>query len=249
MTVLKKGDDGVLVVQLQELLTKHGFTCIADGDFGNGTEAKVKEFQQKKGLLADGVVGKISWNALGVPSAEDNKWLIVQDSVVLTPVIEPVIVALDKYFEEANHKAYVTSGLRDSKDQLRIIKGYLVRKGLDKKYPEAMSCDVNDKLPNGDYVWQMAWSNLLNINVIINPPLPATVLMNYIRGTVNRKGKVIGSSPHAPGLALDIGGGGNGINDELAIILKAMKDKKIPGLRGYLAERENNCLHVDCQKA
>jgi hypothetical protein len=35
-----------------------------DGDFGPGTEAKVKAWQSSKGLTADGVVGPVSWKAM-----------------------------------------------------------------------------------------------------------------------------------------------------------------------------------------
>ncbi len=181
-------------------------------------------------------------------SAKDNKWLVVKEGVVLTPIIEPVIVALDKYFEEAKLKAYVTSGLRDADAQLRVIRSYLIRKGLDTKYPAAMTCKVTDKLPNGEYTWQMAWSNLLNLNVIINPPVPAKVLMNYVRNGKNKIGSLIGATPHSSGTAFNVGGGNNGIGDELAVLAKAVADKKIPGIKSFLAERENNALHVDCKK-
>lgn len=180
-------------------------------------------------------------------SAKDNKWLIVADNVVLTPVIEPVIIALDAYFEKHKLKAMVTSGLRDHNAQLKVVRSYLVKKGLDRLYPAAMTCKAEDKLPNGEYMWQMAWSNLLNVGVIINPPFKATCLMNYIRNGVNKKGQSIGQTPHAKGTAFNVGGGSNGIMDELAVLNDALKEKKIPGLKSFLAERENNALHVDCK--
>lgn len=179
--------------------------------------------------------------------AKDNKWLIVKENVVLTPTIEPVIVALDEYFKKHNLKAYVTSGLRDENDQLRVIRSYLVKKGLDKTYPEAMTCKATDKNADGTYVWQMAWSHLLNVGVIINPAFRAVCLMNYIRNGVNKKGSWIGQTPHASGTAFNVGGGNNGIMDELAVLNEAVKEKKIPGLKSFLAERENNALHVDCK--
>lgn len=62
--VLRKGDKGDAVVQLQNLLNKHGATLKADGDFGGGTKAAVEIFQTKIGLVADGVVGGYTWKAL-----------------------------------------------------------------------------------------------------------------------------------------------------------------------------------------
>src|SRR4051812_6210749 len=42
----------------------------ADGVFGKGTAAAVREFQRKHGLHADGIVGPSTWKALGVPNAQ-----------------------------------------------------------------------------------------------------------------------------------------------------------------------------------
>jgi hypothetical protein len=179
-------------------------------------------------------------------SALNNKWLVVQSGVRLTPIIEPVIISLDKYFEQAKLKAFVTSGLRDADDQLKVIRNYMVKKGLDKKYPEAMTCKVLDE-EAGHYKWQMAWSNLLNIGVIINPPIAAICLMDYTSGGKNKKGQIINQTPHARGTAFNIGGNSNGINDELVVLQKALTDK-LSGLANFLAERENNALHCNCIK-
>ena len=104
----------------------------------------------------------------------NNKWLIVKETVQLTPHIIPVIVALDEFFQSHQLKAFVTSGFRDPADQLNVIKGYLKRKSLDNLYADAMACSVHDTLPDGTFTWQMAWSNLLNVGIIINPPFRAS---------------------------------------------------------------------------
>lgn len=177
-------------------------------------------------------------------TSKDNKWLIVNSKVKLTPVIEPVIIALDKYFEAANFKAAVTSGLRDANDQLEVIRGYLTKKGIAKQYPQAMAGRVDD-YEFGEYSWQMAWSHLLHLGIIINPPLKAKCLMHTTFDKVDRFGKVINQTPHAKGTAFNIGGGGNGVTDEAAILQKALADK-IPGLASFLVERENNAVHCNC---
>lgn len=174
--------------------------------------------------------------------ASENKWLTVGANVKLTPIIEPVIVGLEKYFEAAKLRAVVTSGLRDAIDQLRVIRSYMVRKGLDKKYPHAMLCKVDDMI-NNEYAWQMAWSHLLNLGVIINPPLAARTLMPY----KGKTGVMINQTPHARGTAFNIGGGGNGVGDEAVVVAKALKDK-LPGMKDFIIERENNALHVNCRK-
>jgi hypothetical protein len=179
-------------------------------------------------------------------SAIDNKWLKVLPSVVLTPTIEPVIIALEPFFEKANHVAYVTSGFRDGVNQLGVIRKYLVAKGLDTKYPEAMTCKVSD-FSGFNYVWQMAWSNLLAVGVIINPPLSARCLMHTTFDKRDRFKALINQTPHARGTAFDIGGSENGISDEAVIIQKALQ-AKVPGLLDFLAEHENNAVHCDCAK-
>jgi N-acetylmuramoyl-L-alanine amidase len=49
--------EGSDVVKLQEALKKVGITVGVDGEFGTGTDKAVKEFQTKKMLTADGIVG------------------------------------------------------------------------------------------------------------------------------------------------------------------------------------------------
>jgi hypothetical protein len=49
--------EGSDVLKLQEGLKKAGIIVGADGEFGPATDKAVKEFQQKKGLTTDGIVG------------------------------------------------------------------------------------------------------------------------------------------------------------------------------------------------
>jgi hypothetical protein len=184
-------------------------------------------------------------------SVDNNKWLIVNVSVRLTDTIIPVIIGMDKYFEEEGVRAHVTSGQRTSQDQLDTIVKYARRYNVDKEFPEILTCGLNDTIDFGEgkklFTWQRAWSRLLNIDVIINPPRPAKCLFDYFRDGINKKGMTIGYSPHFGGSAFDIGGGiDHDITNELKVVEYAFKDKKIRGLRGYLKERKNNCIHIDC---
>jgi hypothetical protein len=182
--------------------------------------------------------------------ASENKFLIVKTGVVLTPVIEPVICALDEYFKKANKIAYVTSGKRNPEGQLEIIRGYLEKKGLKDEFKEAFGKGVHEKLTHEKfgsiYTWQLGWSKLLNIGVIINPPCAAACLLDYMRDGINKKGRVINGSPHFNGTAFDVGGGENGIGDETEILKQALKDG-VKGLINILPERENNANHCDCK--
>jgi hypothetical protein len=60
MPLLKKGSKGRAVKMLQAYLG--GLTI--DGEFGNNTLSKVKEFQRKNNLNVDGEVGPKTWNAI-----------------------------------------------------------------------------------------------------------------------------------------------------------------------------------------
>ncbi len=75
---IQNGNTGSLVVTLQTKLdtlysqkvfpnSPYNFhpPLAKDGQFGSLTESAVKDFQKKKGLSVDGVVGPITWHALG----------------------------------------------------------------------------------------------------------------------------------------------------------------------------------------
>jgi hypothetical protein len=61
---IKKGDTGMEVYAIQYLLTHHGETLTADGIFGPATQTEVEDFQTKKNLAEDGIVGPETWQAL-----------------------------------------------------------------------------------------------------------------------------------------------------------------------------------------
>jgi hypothetical protein len=68
---LKRGSRGEAVKSLQRGLAAAGFAVDIDGVFGQGTEAAVKEFQRRKGLTPDGVVGPKTLEALGSGPSSD----------------------------------------------------------------------------------------------------------------------------------------------------------------------------------
>lgn len=70
LPVLKNGDKGEAVKELQTLLNTHGYKLTVDGDFGAMTEGAVRDFQAKNGLAVDGVVGSQTWAKLKAPVAK-----------------------------------------------------------------------------------------------------------------------------------------------------------------------------------
>ena len=77
--VLKQGSKGKEVKVLQEYLNDNGFTIAKTGPgspgketeiFGPGTDAAVKKWQKANGLKADGIVGPVTWNAMGLATTD-----------------------------------------------------------------------------------------------------------------------------------------------------------------------------------
>lgn len=58
------GSSGVSVKVLQRVLLSNGYGVRVDGVFGALTESAVKAFQNRRNLLADGVVGPKTWRKL-----------------------------------------------------------------------------------------------------------------------------------------------------------------------------------------
>ena len=59
-------DDAVRAVQAQLHYVYGYFYVHVDGVFGRKTEAAVRDFQHRHRLVADGIVGPATWNALVV---------------------------------------------------------------------------------------------------------------------------------------------------------------------------------------
>lgn len=71
--VLRRGHIGGWVRRLQEALLEAGFDPgQVDENFGGITEQAVLDFQESSGLEVDGVVGPMTWDALGVAESEDD---------------------------------------------------------------------------------------------------------------------------------------------------------------------------------
>ena len=87
MATLRRGSTGPEVTALQQRLTDLGFDPNGiDGNFGPGTEAAVKAFQQANGLTVDGIVGPktraaLQLDAVGPQVREKVLWVVGYNSV------------------------------------------------------------------------------------------------------------------------------------------------------------------------
>lgn len=62
--ILRQGDSGSAVNELQKLLNAKGTKLVVDGIFGSATQTAVINFQRSNDLVADGIVGAKTWAAL-----------------------------------------------------------------------------------------------------------------------------------------------------------------------------------------
>jgi hypothetical protein len=63
-SMLRMGQKGAKVRELQALLVRAGYSVKADGDFGPSTKIAVRGFQKEMDIAVDGVVGPETWQAL-----------------------------------------------------------------------------------------------------------------------------------------------------------------------------------------
>jgi N-acetylmuramoyl-L-alanine amidase len=63
-TLLRIGDQGDAVRDLQERLTQCGHSITLDGRFGDETFGAVRAFQERRGLRVDGICGSETWGVL-----------------------------------------------------------------------------------------------------------------------------------------------------------------------------------------
>jgi putative chitinase len=64
--VLRRGSNGITVIQLQLALQTAGYPIGVDGDFGPATELAIKLLQTREGLSPDGIVGAATWSKLNI---------------------------------------------------------------------------------------------------------------------------------------------------------------------------------------
>ena len=182
------------------------------------------------------------------------KNLTVRAGVHLTPTITRTIELMDRFFE--NEPSEITSGLRTTEEQLGIIIKKIARHKIDTEFNEfmngvrnhwAMNYIVHVPEINRDlYWWQRAWSKLLNIGDIVNPPYPAEVMFDYFRpgSDVNKRGEIIQISNHSRGHSFDIGGGERYMEKGKRVVDAINSGECF--IKGWLPERINNAYHIDC---
>jgi peptidoglycan hydrolase-like protein with peptidoglycan-binding domain len=119
---LKRGTLGLAVKHLQTLLVLQfddlETSNYVDGDFGPGTEARLREFQRLEGLVDDGVAGEKTWTAL----MRDRQSVRSQSLEVDAALARRVIATLDAkrfdYLDDGRPYHLNIIGLRDASTTL-----------------------------------------------------------------------------------------------------------------------------------
>src|SRR6056300_248998 len=97
--ILKKVTRGKEVKELQEFLGTD-----ADGIFGSGTEAAVKKWQSENGLVADGIVGPATWDAMGIATTDNSEKVYTTENGL---VINRHFMPVGEYKTGPTNKEYV----------------------------------------------------------------------------------------------------------------------------------------------
>jgi len=158
--LLKVGSKGKEVKELQEFLE-----IGADGIFGKGTELFVKKWQSENGLVADGIVGPVTWDAMGLATTDSSEQIYTTENGL---VIEKYFLPKGEYKNGPTNKEYVflhhTAGWhnpfrtidhwgRDSRGAVatEFVLGGQSVKGNDFKYDGKMV----QAFPEGAYGWHL----------------------------------------------------------------------------------------------
>src|ERR1017187_9878469 len=81
MSILKIGDNGLSVVEVQKLLSLLGYDLVMDGNFDSKTLRSLNAFQKKSGLKVDGQVTEKTFQALKAAQKNTGKELKGNDSI------------------------------------------------------------------------------------------------------------------------------------------------------------------------
>lgn len=124
--VLRMGDQGHSVLNIQNALIRHGYALVADGDFGPATNHVVKDFQAKRGLLVDGIVGEATWAALrDYPSQPPG------EEPLPDPIIEPIVVVVPTVEGQSEKEARMLVQFRGDPHVYEVVGSVLVHVTAD----------------------------------------------------------------------------------------------------------------------
>lgn len=157
--ILKLGSKGKNVELLQEFLNVY-----VDGDFGPNTEKAVKKWQKQNGLLDDGIVGPVTWNAMAIATTDitENNETLIKEKLLPKGQYLPGPTKKEWLFLHHTagwHNPYNTIDAwgNDNRGQVatEFVLGGPSIKGNDEKFDgEVVKC-----IPDGGYGWHLGTGN------------------------------------------------------------------------------------------
>jgi len=191
-----------------------------------------------------------------------------KEDAVFDSYQEKILEAIE--FFSAGYTITATRGHSSPLEQLRIIEQYAIQDDVLLK--PFKRDDVHTRIYDENeqqeiYLWQHAWSALLNLYTItkgekgklINPPLAAICLREYVRNGVDMRGKIINPSPHISGgksgaWPIDFSGkiklSDGSKMTSLDIVADICHQAQLSGvaISNITKEIANNCVHIDLAK-
>lgn len=168
--IVRMGDRGEAVLALQSQLRDRGFLVGAvDGIFGMMTHLAVKGFQSSEGLVADGLAGPKTFEALG-REGSDSKFLTDADYEIAAAELQidqAVIRAIAEV--ESAGSGFMTDGRPRILFERHWMRRLLEGKGVDvTKYGEHLS-DIINSTPGGYVGGAGEWDRLERAMAINRP--------------------------------------------------------------------------------
>lgn len=128
MQLYRRGDTGPAVAQIQATLT--GLGLLPDGVdgqvYGDATDRAVREFQQRRGVSVDGIVGPETWRALDAARWSLGDRLL---SLASRPFVGDDVALLQERLLELGYDAGRVDGVFGTRTQV-ALRGYQRERGL-----------------------------------------------------------------------------------------------------------------------
>jgi len=193
--------------------------------------------------------------------------ILILPEAVIDEKQKAVIFRIQDFTTAENVTLTVTRGHSSPYDQLAIIEKYAKQHNcLFEEFQPGVLADKLDVWIDGEqksvYPWQQTWSMLLHLyslnggkrGALVNPPMIAECLFDYIVGDHNKKGELIQPSPHIVSDPIDFSGRvDRGLKTErvdIPLVTKILERAKAggAGIRGIKPEVGNCCVHTDLVK-
>ena len=165
------GSSGESVKKLQNLLNQQGYALNEDGIFGEKTQAAVRDYQKKNGLLLDGIAGDETWGSLLTMNTQQPQQS-QQQKVTWDPVPSAsyTTAAALRKLEKGYEPSY------------EVQAAAAVRRSLEAAKPEAYVSDFDEQIKD-------LYDKISQREAFRYDPAEDTVYQNYAR-QYQRQGKL-----------------------------------------------------------